>query len=168
MDPVDWFTRFLPVLSGFRFSTIMVVKDHQLLKRSLPKLTSNTYGGFLFSDMERWISSPDPLWSLSYAFCYRNGVLALDTLFCLRIMLQNLFFFDFRETSISLWVLTHAAVLQEIDENWIGISFICSREPTEPRKIQESWNFSRCFYRTRNIFRCVPMEVFLWKGQENG
>ena len=51
--PNDWFTRFLPVLSGFRFSTIMVVKDHQLLKRPLPKLMSNTYGGFLFSDMEQ-------------------------------------------------------------------------------------------------------------------
>lgn len=36
-------------------------------------------------------------------------------------MLQNLSFFDLRETSISLWVLTHAAVLQEIDDNWIEI-----------------------------------------------
>ena len=145
------------MLSGFRFSTIMVVKDHQLLKRPLPKLISNTYGGFkvLFSDMEPWISSPDPLWSLSY-LCYRYGVLALDTLFCLRVMPQKLSFFDFRETSISLWVLTHAAVLQEINENWIEISFISSREPTEPRKIYESSNFSWCLYRTRNIFRCVP------------
>ena len=73
----------------------MVLKDHQLLKRPLPKLISNTYGGFnvLFSDMEQWISSLDPLWSLSYA-CYRYGVLGLDTLFCLRIMLQKLSFFD--------------------------------------------------------------------------
>ena len=49
------FNRFLPVLSGFRFSTIIVVKDHQLLKRPLLKLISNTYGGFnvLFSDMEQ-------------------------------------------------------------------------------------------------------------------
>lgn len=36
-------------------------------------------------------------------------------------MLQNLSFFDLRETSISLRVLTHAAVLQEIDDNWIEI-----------------------------------------------